>query len=413
MNDHSKTVSQVAPWIFTLTIAKGLIPLVLSGVSVVMFKRLGLSNAWAALDTAVLLLPFMLRSYFKPLLRIVKNLRWWVVLLELLFAAAMMGVAGGVQSKSWTWHAWLWLFLAAIIGGMHSMVADEYFASMLSGRRKWSKLKAGSFAFCLSGMVAMGIVLMVAGDMEVMSRNLGEAWSKAFQMVAGTFVILAVAQYALLDRMTQYESLEKRKEEYTMFWQSEDKWMIILIMLMFPMHEWMAVRGASLFMVDVGSIGGLSLGPQEVALVQGTVGVFALMIGSLVALNVMQGRGGKPLFWLMALAVTLPDVLYVYLAYTMTSQLTVISLCVFVEQFLLGFGMPVYLLYIYRWCQSGHFRARLDICTALIALSLVVSGMMTGLLQDLLGYRRFFAMVTVLAVLTLLLPLKSTSDRES
>lgn len=136
MNDHSKTVSKVAPWIFTLTVAKGLIPLVLSGVSVVMFKRLGLSNAWAALDTAVLLLPFMLRSYFKPLLRIVKNLRWWVVLLELLFAAAMMGVASGVQSNSWTWHAWLWLLLAAVIGGMHSMAADEYFVSLLSGREE-------------------------------------------------------------------------------------------------------------------------------------------------------------------------------------------------------------------------------------------------------------------------------------
>ena len=98
-------------------------------------------------------------------------------------------------------------------------------------------------------MVAVGIVLMVAGDMEVMSRNLGEACSKAFQVVAGTFVILAVAQYALLDRMTQYEALEKRKERYTMFWQSEDKWMIILIMLMFPMHEWIAVRGASLLQV--------------------------------------------------------------------------------------------------------------------------------------------------------------------
>lgn len=412
MNNHPMTDSRVAPWIFTLTLAKGLIPLVLTGVSVVMFKRLGLSNTWAALDTALLLLPFLLRSYYKPLLRMVKNLRWWVVLLELLFAAAMMGMAGGVQSKSWAWHAWLWLALAAVIGGMHSMVADEYGASLLSRRRKWPLVKAGLFALCLSGVIGAGIVVMVAGDMEVMSRNLGEAWSTACQVVAGIFVILAVAQYALLNRMTHYENLEERKVGYASFWQSEEKWTIVLIMLMFPMHEWMAVRGATLFMVDVGSIGGLSLGSQEVALVQGTVGVFALMTGSLLALKVMQGKGGKTFFWPMALAVTLPDVLYVYLAYTMTSKLLVISLCVFAEQFLFGFGMPIYLLYIYRWCQGRHFMARFDICMALFALSLVVAGMMTGLLQDLFGYRRFFAMVTVLAVLTLLLPLKSTSDRE-
>lgn len=407
------TDSRVAPWVITLTLAKGLIPLVLTGVSVVMYKRLGLSNTWAALDTALLLLPFLLRSCYKPLLRAVKSLRWWVVLLELLFAAAMMGVAGGVQSKSWAWHAWLWLALAAVIGGMHSMVADEYEATLLSRRRKWPLVKAALFALCLSGVIGAGIVVMVAGDMEVMSRNLGEAWSTACQVVAGIFVTLAVAQYALLSPMTQSENLKERKEGYASFWQSEEKWMVVLIMLMFPMHEWMAVRGATLFMVDVGSIGGLSLGPQEVALVQGTVGVFALMTGGLLALKVMQGRGGKTFFWSMALAVTLPDVLYVYLAYTMTSKLLVIGLCVFVEQFLFGFGMPIYLLYIYRWCQGKYFMARFDICMALFALSLVVSGMMTGLLQDLFGYRRFFAMVTVLAVLTLLLPLKSTSDRES
>ena len=413
MNNPSKTASRVAPWIFTLALAKGLIPLVLTGVSVVMFKRLGLSNTWAALDTAVLLLPFMLRSYYQPLLRMVKSLRWWVVFLELLFAAAMMGVAGGVQSKSWAWHSWLWLVLAAVIGGMHSMVADEYFASMLRKRRNWPLLKAGSFSLCLAVVIGAGIVVMIAGDMEVMSRNLGEAWSTAFQVVAGIFVTLAVAQYALLNPMTQYETLQKRKEGYVSFWQSEEKWMVILIMLVFPMHEWMVVRGTSLFMVDVGSIGGLSLGPQEVALVQGTVGAFALMMGSLVALNMMPGRGGKSFFWMMALAVTLPDVLYVYLAYTMTSNLLVISLCIFAEQFLFGLGIPIYLLYIYRWCQERHFMARCDICMALFALSLVLSGMMTGLMQDLLGYRRFFAMVTVLAVLTLLLPLRSTSDRES
>ena len=411
MSSVGKNSSHARPWVYTLALAKGLIPLVLTGVSVVMFKRLGLSNTWAAANTAVLCLPFMLRSYYKPLLRKVSNLRWWVVLLELLFAAAMMGVASAVQSKAWEWNVWLWLMLAAFVGAMHSMVADEYLTSLQHSPWRWAALRAGTFSLGLAVLIGSGVMLMVAGDMEVMSRNLSEAWATGFQVTAGLFVALAVIQYALLARKTQTEHLAERREGYAAFWHSRQKWMAIIIMLLFPMHEWMAVRGAALFMVDVGSIGGLSLGPQEVALVQGTVGAFALMLGSLVGWRVIQGRGAQSLFWPMALAVTLPDALYVYLAYTMTSSLFVICLCVFLEQFLLGFGCPIYLIYICRWRHEKHFKAFVDICMALVALSMTLSGLATGALQDLLGYRRFFAMVTVLAVLTLLLPLRASSDK--
>ena len=409
MSKNDRTISHPGAWTFTLALAKALIPVVLAGVSAVMCKRLGMGNGEAAAVTALLLLPFMLRAYYKPLLCRVSNLRWWVVLLELLFAAAMMGVASGVQAKSWAWTSWLWLLVAAFVGAMHSMAADEYFYTLYGRRDKKHALTWGACAYGMALVVGMGIVLMAAGDMEVMSRNLGEAWSLAYQGVAGVFVALAVAQYALLVPLRETETLAERKKAYRAFWQEDGHWSIVLVLLVFPMHEWMAMRGASLFMVDVGSIGGLSLGPQEVALVQGTVGGLALMTGALAGLRWLRRTDSSALFWPMALAVTLPDAIYVYLAYTMTSNLLVICLCVGVEQFLLGWGMPVYLIYIYHYCKGRNMKARADICIALVTLSLVVSGVLTGWLQDAMGYRRFFAMVTLLAVLTLLLPVRKSS----
>ena len=409
MSKNDRTFSHPGAWTFTLALAKALIPVVLAGVSAVMCKRLGMGNGKAAAVTALLLLPFMLRAYYKPLFFRVCNLRWWVVLLELLFAAAMMGVASGVQAKSWEWTSWLWLLVAAFVGAMHSMAADEYFYTLYGRRDKKHALTWGACAYGMALVVGMGIVLMAAGDMEVMSRNLGEAWSLAYQGVAGGFVALAVAQYALLVPLRETETLAERKKAYRAFWQEDGHWSIVLVLLVFPMHEWMAMRGASLFMVDVGSIGGLSLGPQEVALVQGTVGGLALMTGALAGLRWLRRTDSSALFWPMALAVTLPDAIYVYLAYTMTSNLLVICLCVGVEQFLLGWGMPVYLIYIYHYCKGRNMKARADICIALVTLSLVVSGVLTGWLQDAMGYRRFFAMVTLLAVLTLLLPVRKSS----
>ena len=99
--NNKKEISLAWPWVFTLVLAEGLIFVILMGVSMVMCKRLGVNNTWATVDTAVLCLPFLLRSFYKPLLWKVRNLRWWVVFLELLFAAVMMCVASAVQSDSW------------------------------------------------------------------------------------------------------------------------------------------------------------------------------------------------------------------------------------------------------------------------------------------------------------------------
>lgn len=59
------------------------------------------------------------------------------------------------------------------------------------------------------------------------------------------------------------------------------------------------------------------------------------------------GRDGlKKWLWPMVCAITLPDLVYVYLSYAMPDSFIIINVCVFIEQFGYGFGFTAYMLYL-------------------------------------------------------------------
>jgi len=155
-----------------------------------------------------------------------------------------------------------------------------------------------------------------------------------------------------------------------------------------------------LFMVDKGSFGGLSMGPQEVAFALGTVGAFAFILGGVVGKMAVVRGGLKAWLWPTAIAFTLPDLIYVYLSYVMPSDVIMISALAFVEQFFSGVGLSAYLLFIVYFSKGKDKKIHYDLCLSLSSFGVMVCGMLMGWLQDTLGYRHFFIMVVGLSVVT-------------
>ena len=102
----------------------------------------------------------------------------------------------------------------------------------------------------------------------------------------------------------------------------------------------------------------------------------------------------------MVLAITLPDIVYVYMSYAMPSNLGLISVMLFIEQFGYGLGftaLTLYMLYISKGqFQTSHYA----FCTAISYLGLMLPGMVSGYLKDAMGYRSFFVMVMGLCIIT-------------
>ena len=102
----------------------------------------------------------------------------------------------------------------------------------------------------------------------------------------------------------------------------------------------------------------------------------------------------------MVMAITLPDIVYVLLAYLLPTSLVTISVCVFVEQFGYGFGFSAYMLYLIYYSQGAHKTSHYALCTAFMALSMMIPGLFAGALQEAVGYQWFFIIVMLACSMT-------------
>ncbi|MCW8809372.1 MAG: MFS transporter, partial [Ignavibacteriaceae bacterium] len=127
----------------------------------------------------------------------------------------------------------------------------------------------------------------------------------------------------------------------------------------------------------------------------GTVGIIALMLGGILGGFVCAKKGLKFWIWWMLIAINLPDLVYVYLAATQTSNFILINICVAVEQFGYGFGFTAFMLYLI-YVSEGEFKtAHFAIATGLMALGMMLPGMISGWIQEQVGYLNFFIWVCI------------------
>jgi len=196
------------------------------------------------------------------------------------------------------------------------------------------------------------------------------------------------------------------------FFKKEQVLVGILFMLLYRMPEGLLAKVSALFLIDASHNGGMGLSPQEYGLVQGTVGVIGLTLGGILG-GICAGKDGlKKWLWPMVCAITLPDIVYVYLSYALNSNLMVINVCVFIEQFGYGFGFTAYMLYLIYYSRGQFKTSHYALCTAFMALSMMIPGLFAGALQEAVGYRHFFIIVMVCCIVTFLVTsfLKIDSD---
>ena len=80
-------------WIPTLYLAEGLPYVAVMTISVILYKRMGVSNTDIALYTSWLYLPWVIKPFWSPFVDLLKTKRWWIVTMQLLLGAGFAGIA--------------------------------------------------------------------------------------------------------------------------------------------------------------------------------------------------------------------------------------------------------------------------------------------------------------------------------
>ena len=338
-------------WVPTLYFAEGLPYVAVMTISLILYKQLGLSNAEITFYTSWLYLPWVIKPLWSPFVDLVKTKRWWILTMQLLIGAAFGGIAFTIPTSWWLQGTLFFFWVMAFASATHDIAADGFYMLGLDEHNQANFVGIRSTFYRLATIFGQGVLVMIAGNLQVIWRNsIPFSWSLMFYGVAGLFIALWLWHGYVLPKAEKTEkektrtplhssvfnfqsSISSLLRSFVTKFPTREVVIGILFMLLYRMPEGLLAKVSALFLVDSIHNGGLGLSPQEYGFVQGTVGVVGLTLGGILG-GILAGRHGlKRWLWPMVCAITLPDIVYVYMSYAMPESLFVINVCVFLEQF--------------------------------------------------------------------------------
>jgi PAT family beta-lactamase induction signal transducer AmpG len=549
-------------WVPTLYFAEGIPYVVVMTVSVIFYKRMGISNTDIALYTSWLYLPWVIKPLWSPVVDLLKKKRWWIIIMQLLVGAGLAGVALTIPIPSFFQYTLAFFWLLAFSSATHDIAADGFYMLALDEHKQAYFIGIRSTFYRFAMITGQGLLIIVAGSIESrtglepvrfeastqpteqtdswiqknktydeeegeqrfilsketlyistselpagdaqdmllwtqeaniehgfksketdintigagntglmgirlssppeegeqivlllgrktgdknfrliegdrltftsnnwnknawilvqidpklnkvssasfegLSGNIPFAWLVTFFILAALFVIFFIYHRFILPRPDADKAISEGKNmvveflnTFGSFFRKENLAAGIAFFLLFRLGESQLVKLASPFLLDSRESGGLALTTGDVGLIYGTIGIIFLTLGGLLGGYVASRNGLKYWIWWMTLAINLPNLVYVYLSYTTPSQFAVIASGVAIEQFGYGFGFTAYMLYMIYFAEGKSKTAHFAICTGFMALGMMVPGMISGWIQESIGYQNFFIWVMICTI---------------
>jgi MFS transporter, PAT family, beta-lactamase induction signal transducer AmpG len=583
-------------WVPSLYLAEGLPYVVVMTVSVIMYKRLGISNTDIALYTSWLYLPWVIKPFWSPLVDLLKTKRWWIIVMQLFIGAGLAGIAFTIPAPSFFQYTLAFFWLLAFSSATHDIAADGFYMLGLSQHDQALFVGIRSTFYRIAMITGQGLLIILAGALESgtglppvhievkaapavnseipqlsdstynssnglmqfvltsdhllmsaekieagratkiksdakafneknghiplettaqktggpswwtsqvsapmkiwlsthfgkeksdvipagqmtgnigivglhlsappkegeqvvlnirwdsgdknislvhgerlvftennwnrnawivfqadakldqavttsfegLSGNITLAWSITFYVMAGLFVLFFLYHRFILpwpdsDKPVSEggNMIREFGRTFKSFFQKENLGPALFFFLMFRFAESQLVKLASPFLLDSRQNDGLGLTTSDVGLIYGTIGIVALTIGGILGGYLASQRGLKFWIWWMTLAINLPNLVYVYLATALPSSFVIIASCVAVEQIGYGFGFTAYMLFMIHFADGKSKTAHYAIITGFMALGMMLPGMYSGWLQDIIGYQNFFIWVMICTI---------------
>ena len=396
-------------WVPTLYFAEGLPYVAVMTIAVIMYKKLGISNTDIALYTGWLYLPWVIKPFWSPFVDLVKTKRWWTVTMQILIAVAFACIAFALPTSLFFKLTLAAFWLVAFTSATHDIAADGFYMHGLSDHEQSLFVGIRSTFYRIATVAGQGLLVIIAGHLEESSGSIPFAWTVVFAILSAFFLLMGVyhgwvlpkpASDHPIENVTAANIIGEFFETFKSFFKKEHALVAILFMLLYRLPEAQLVKLITPFMLDPIDKGGLGLTTEQVGFVYGTVGIIGLTIGGILG-GIAASKGGlKKWLWPMVCAITLPDLVYVYLSYVQPDSLWAVNVCVFIEQFGYGFGFTAYMLYLIYFSEGEHKTYHYAICTGFMALGMMLPGMVAGWLQETLGYRHFFVWTIICCLAT-------------
>ena len=419
-------ISEKSPWLWipTLYFAEGLPYFIVNQISVMLFTRMGVPNGQMAFFTSLIYLPWTIKPFWSPFVDILKTKRWWVVSMQAIMSAAFILLtltlprpdATMIAARSTPVNLFtttLILFvITAFASATHDIAADGYYMLALSHKNQAAFVGIRSTFYRISSVFGQGVLVWIAGVLETSTGNIPMAWRVTLLVAAIIFAGITLYHVFIIPKVesaleqTIGNGNQKRAKEiftefgrtFATYFKKPGVWLAILFLLLYRLPEAFLLKLCTPFLVGTPESGGLGLSTAQVGIIYGTIGVISLTVGGILGGLFASRFGLKRSIWLMAALLALPCAVYLYMAVAHPANLLVIGISVAFEQFGYGFGFTAYMLYMMYFSEGEFKTSHYAICTAFMALSMMIPGLFAGYLQESLGYIGFFTLVMICCI---------------
>jgi PAT family beta-lactamase induction signal transducer AmpG len=389
-------------WVPSLYVAEGIPYVMAVTVSVVLYKRLGISNTDIALYTSWLYLPWVIKPFWSPFVDLFRTKRYWILLMQLLIGASLACVAFTLPTNRFFQYTLAFFWLMAFSSATHDIAADGFYMLGLTDDLQAAFAGVRTTFYRIATIGTKGGLVVFAGTLEASGRDIPTAWSVTLFLAAAVFAALFLYHFFVLpypapDRPVSRASSASLGSEFlhpfAVYFRKKHIVAILAFFLFYRFAETQLVKIIVPFLLDPRSKGGLGLTTSEVGIIYGTVGIIALMLGGLLGGYVIYKKGLKFWIWIMVCVMHLPDLVFVFLSQAMPDSLTLINLCVAVEQFGYGFGFTAYTMFMIMVSEGEYKTVNYALSTGIMALGMMLPAMFSGWLQEQMGYPSYFLWV--------------------
>jgi len=376
-------------------------------VSVVMYKRMGISNADIAYYTSLMNLPWVIKPLWSPIVDILKTKRFWILSMQLVIGAALAGVALSMPGPNFFKWSLAFFWLIAFSSATHDIAADGFYMLAIDDSNQAWFVGIRSTFYRIAMITGQGLLVILAGYLEVSTGDIAGAWSKTLWITCGVFLLFMVYHRLALprpvsDRPTADSTVSSVIREFGLtfssFFKKPGIGAVIAFILFYRFAEAQLVKMAAPFLLDTPEVGGLGLSTTDVGFVYGTVGVISLVLGGLMGGFLAARNGLRYWLWPMVIAINLPNVVYLLLSIFQPESTLLVQIAVAIEQFGYGFGFTAFMLYMIYAAEGTHKTAHFAICTGFMALGMMLPGMASGWIQEFVGYQSFFIWVLIATI---------------
>ena len=415
-------------WVPTLYFAEGVPYFLVTSVSITLFTQLGVPNGEMALFTSLITFPWVLKPLWSPFVDVLRTKRWWVLVMQAVMAAAMLGVAlavagcafpkaeGTLTIPATVAIALVFFTITAFASATHDIAADGYYMIALTEQQQSAFVGLRSTFYKIANIFCQSALLLIVGYLQRYT-TVAASWTYVLLGCSGMLAALAAwhAWAMRADKGRSRKNLSNLStlsapnasmalpsnsatifrevgETFVSFFRKPQIALAVCFMLVYRLPEALLLKLCNPFFLAKQADGGLELSVATVGEIYG-IGVVLMLAGGIAGGLLVSRWGLKKTFIPLALWLTLPCIVYVYLAAGQPTSFWLIALCIGIEQLGYGLGYTICMVYMMRFADGAHKTAHFSLCTAFMFLGLLLPGLVAGYVEQATGYLGFFWVV--------------------